>query len=107
VTEDHDRKRLRNTVLSLKVLANWNDMDNEIKKRKCCVPVCGGEKFDLVHKFPMQPDNAFKWKSIVSSVLPELNELSIDVIRKKYYVCIRHFKNEVFFFLYKKRTWHS
>jgi THAP domain len=67
-------------------------MDFE-KKRKCCIPICEGEKFDLVHKLPMAAEQAAHWRNILAGVLPEINTYSNEEIRKKYFVCYRHFTN--------------
>lgn len=67
-------------------------MDNspERKKRSCIVPVCSGERFDLVHKFPMDNQRATQWKDLIKN--PILDDMSLDLIRKRYFVCSRHFK---------------
>lgn len=62
----------------------------ERKLRTCIVPVCAGERFDLVHKFPNDPVRAENWKTILD--VPSIKNLSIDVIRKRYFVCTRHFR---------------
>lgn len=62
----------------------------ERKKRSCIVPVCSGERFDLVHKFPMDNQRATQWKALIKN--PILDDMSLDLIRKRYFVCSRHFK---------------
>lgn len=63
---------------------------SEKKTRVCIVPVCAGERFDLVHKFPNDPKRAELWKKILD--VPILKNLPIDTIRKRYFVCTRHFR---------------
>lgn len=62
------------------------------KRRLCIVPVCDGERYSLVHKFPMDNERATQWKDLIKN--PILNGLSLDLIRKRYFVCSRHFKIE-------------
>lgn len=62
----------------------------ERKKRSCIVPICSGERFDLVHKFPMDNQRATQWKDLIKN--PILDDMSLDLIRKRYFVCSRHFK---------------
>lgn len=62
----------------------------ERKKRNCIVPVCNGERFDLVHKFPMDNERAKLWNNLINN--PILTKLPIDFIRKRYFVCSRHFR---------------
>lgn len=62
----------------------------ERKKRTCIVPVCNGERYSLVHKFPMDNQRATQWKDLIKN--PILNDMSLDLIRKRYFVCSRHFK---------------
>ena len=61
-------------------------------KRLCVVPVCKGEHFDLVHKFPMDNDRAKAWLKILK-IEDVLRGLSLEEIRKKRFVCSRHFRN--------------
>ncbi|XP_055610536.1 uncharacterized protein LOC129757360 [Uranotaenia lowii] len=61
------------------------------KPRACVVPCCQGEKFELVHKFPSDRERAELWKSILN--IPELRPLDVDVIRGRYFVCSRHFRD--------------
>lgn len=62
----------------------------ERKKRTCIVPVCSKERFDLVHKFPMDNQRAKQWKDLINN--PILNDMTIELIRRRYFVCSRHFK---------------
>lgn len=62
----------------------------ERKKRTCIVPICSGERFDLVHKFPCDNKRATQWKDLINN--PILDDMSLDLIRKRYFVCSRHFK---------------
>ncbi|XP_058460482.1 trimethyllysine dioxygenase, mitochondrial [Malaya genurostris] len=61
------------------------------KPRPCVVPCCQGERFELVHKFPSDRDRAELWKSILA--VPELRDVDVDIIRGKYFVCSRHFRD--------------
>jgi hypothetical protein len=47
----------------------------------------------LVHKLPMAADHAGHWKNILASVLPDIHTLPNEEIRKKYFICHRHFTN--------------
>ncbi|GAB0095588.1 gamma-butyrobetaine dioxygenase [Sergentomyia squamirostris] len=64
----------------------------EKKKRACCVPVCKGERFDLVHKLPMNTERAEIW--IESLDVPELKKHSVESLRKRIFVCCRHFRKQ-------------
>lgn len=64
----------------------------EKKKRACVVPVCKDERFDLVHKLPMNAERADEW--INSLGIPELRRHSIDELRKRIFVCCRHFRKQ-------------
>ncbi|XP_052872999.1 uncharacterized protein LOC128278329 [Anopheles cruzii] len=61
------------------------------KARPCCVPLCKGEKFPLVHKFPADNDRAEQWKKVLN--LSEFIAVPLDIIRKRYFVCSRHFRD--------------
>lgn len=74
-------------------MANYNSISENLPEKKtrlCIVPVCAGERFDLVHKFPNDPTRAEMWKEILD--VPALKNLTIDTIRKRYFVCSRHFR---------------
>lgn len=60
------------------------------KLRPCAMPSCHGERFDLVHKFPMDNERAKNWLRWIN--LPELNRLPLDQLRKKYFICSKHFR---------------
>lgn len=60
------------------------------KKRLCIVPTCKDERFDLVHKFPMDGPRAEEWRQALD--VPLIYDMDIDVIRKRYFVCARHFQ---------------
>ena len=62
----------------------------ERKTRFCIMPKCKGERFDLVHKFPMDNERAEQWRSIID--LPELYQYSIEQLRKRSFICSRHFR---------------
>lgn len=62
----------------------------ERKLKLCALPTCKGKRYDLVHKFPMNNERAQQWIDIVD--LPELRTLSIDKIRKRFFICSKHFR---------------
>lgn len=65
---------------------------NERKLRRCVMPSCQGDRFDLVHKFPMDNKRAAEWCRIVN--VPELKNLTMDQLRKRCFVCSKHFRKE-------------
>lgn len=62
----------------------------ERKLKLCALPTCKGKRYDLVHKFPMNNERAQQWIDIID--LPELRELSIDKVRKRFFICSKHFR---------------
>lgn len=62
----------------------------ERKLKLCALPSCKGKRYDLVHKFPMNNERAQQWIDIVD--LPELRTMSIDKIRKRFFICSKHFR---------------
>lgn len=65
-------------------------MSGERKLRPCVLPSCRGERFDLVHKFPMDNERAHIWLHHIN--VPELNGLPLDQLRKRYFICSKHFR---------------
>ncbi len=63
----------------------------EHTKRLCLIPLCKNERFDLVHKFPMDNQRAEEWRRAIN--IPEINNLSLDVLRKRT-ICSKHFRKE-------------
>uniref|UniRef100_A0A182QT31 Trimethyllysine dioxygenase, mitochondrial n=1 Tax=Anopheles farauti TaxID=69004 RepID=A0A182QT31_9DIPT len=61
------------------------------KLRSCCVPCCKDEKFSLVHKFPSDNERAEQWRRALA--IDNFIGLPIDIIRKRYFVCTRHFRD--------------
>uniref|UniRef100_A0A182WLW0 Trimethyllysine dioxygenase, mitochondrial n=1 Tax=Anopheles minimus TaxID=112268 RepID=A0A182WLW0_9DIPT len=61
------------------------------KLRSCCVPCCKDEKFTLVHKFPSDNERAEQWRRVLS--IDSFIGLPIEIIRKRYYICSRHFRD--------------
>ncbi|XP_315450.5 uncharacterized protein LOC1276140 [Anopheles gambiae] len=61
------------------------------KLRSCCVPCCNEEKFSLVHKFPSDNERAEQWRRVLA--IDGFVGLSIDVIRKRFFICTRHFRD--------------
>lgn len=62
----------------------------ERKLKVCAIPVCKGKRFDLVHKFPMNNERAEQWIDAVD--LPELRNMPLDIVRKRYFICSKHFR---------------
>ncbi|XP_031616607.1 trimethyllysine dioxygenase, mitochondrial-like [Contarinia nasturtii] len=62
----------------------------ERKLKLCALPTCKGKRYDLVHKFPMNNERAQQWIDIVD--LPELKNLPIDKVRKRFFICSKHFR---------------
>lgn len=62
----------------------------ERKLKLCVLPTCKGKRYDLVHKFPMNNDRAEQWIEIID--LPELRKLPIENVRKRFFVCSKHFR---------------
>lgn len=63
----------------------------EHTKRLCLIPLCKNERFDLVHKFPMDNQRAEEWRRAIN--LSEINSLSLDLLRKRT-ICSKHFRKE-------------
>lgn len=61
------------------------------KLRSCCVPCCKDEKFSLVHKFPSDNVRAEQWRRVLN--IDSFIGLPIEIIRKRYYICSRHFRD--------------
>ncbi|ETN62222.1 epsilon-trimethyllysine 2-oxoglutarate dioxygenase [Anopheles darlingi] len=61
------------------------------KLRACCVPCCNREKQELVHKFPADNERAEQWVKILN--VADFEGLPIDNIRKRFFVCTRHFRD--------------
>ncbi|KFB36062.1 epsilon-trimethyllysine 2-oxoglutarate dioxygenase [Anopheles sinensis] len=59
--------------------------------RQCCVPCCKNEKFSLVHKFPSDNERAERWRQALT--IDNFLGMPIEVIRKRYFVCSRHFRD--------------
>lgn len=51
---------------------------------------CRGKRRDLVHKFPMDNERAEQWRQIIN--YPELHDLSLSFIRRRMFVCTKHFR---------------
>lgn len=67
-------------------------MADELHKnlRKCIVLTCRDKKSSLVHKFPSDNNKARKWIELINNKV--LNDLSIESVRKRFFVCSIHFK---------------
>lgn len=64
----------------------------ERKLKLCAIPTCKGKRYDLVHKFPMNNERAQQWIEIID--LPELKKLPIEQIRKRFFICSKHFRSQ-------------
>lgn len=62
----------------------------ERKLKLCALPTCKGKRYDLVHKFPMNNERAQQWIDIIN--LPEIKKLPIEQIRKRFFICSKHFR---------------
>lgn len=63
----------------------------EHTKRLCIIPLCKNERFDLVHKFPMDNQRAEEWRRAIN--IPEINSLPLHLLRKRT-ICSKHFRRE-------------
>ncbi|CAG9799120.1 unnamed protein product [Chironomus riparius] len=61
--------------------------------KACVVPICEGKKFNLVHKFPADTQRSSEWQNAIQQKEPilKLQDKTHDAIRKRYFVCARHF----------------
>lgn len=63
--------------------------------KACVVPVCGSTKFNLVHKFPADSERFEQWIEAINlngeRTVGKLANLTSDAVRKRYFVCARHF----------------
>lgn len=64
----------------------------ERKLKLCVIPTCHGKRYDLVHKFPMDNERAQQWLDTIS--VPELASIPLDQIRKRYFICSKHFRKQ-------------
>lgn len=71
------------------MLKDDNESAADRKKRFCIMPPCYGKRYDLVHKFPTDNNRAELWRQIVN--VPDLYNHSIEEIRKRMYICSKHF----------------
>lgn len=62
----------------------------ERKLKLCAIPTCQGKRYDLVHKFPMNNERAQQWIDAID--MPELNEMPLDKVRKRFFICSKHFR---------------
>lgn len=84
-------------VVSISHLAKMNSNKSSPERgssmRKPCIfSVCKGQRFDLVHKFPMNKERAIQWLRIID--VPGLEDIPLDTLRKRYFICSRHFRKE-------------
>lgn len=64
----------------------------ERKLKLCCLPTCIGNRYDLVHKFPMNNERAKQWIEKID--LPELRKMPLDKVRMRYFICSKHFRSQ-------------
>lgn len=62
----------------------------ERKLKLCAIPTCEGKRYDLVHKFPMNNERAQQWIDAID--IPELREMPLDKVRKRFFICSKHFR---------------
>lgn len=69
------------------------DTNPQTTSKFCVVPVCEGKKFNLVHKFPSDLERFNEWLDAVQKTGPlqKFHGKTPDDIRKRYFVCARHF----------------
>lgn len=65
-------------------------------QKSCCIPVCKGSKFNLVHKFPSDRVKFLEWMTLLELAneghAPNiLRTLSQEEIKKRFFICCRHF----------------
>lgn len=58
--------------------------------RHCMMDSCKGTRNNLVHKFPMDNERCERWRTIIN--YPVLNSISLDLIRRRYFICTKHFR---------------
>lgn len=68
-------------------------MNSSSITKACVIPVCENEKFTLVHKFPADQERFNEWLSAIQkySDIEKLAGLTPEAIRKRFFVCARHF----------------
>jgi antibiotic biosynthesis monooxygenase (ABM) superfamily enzyme len=61
--------------------------------KACLIPACENKKFNLVHKFPSDRERFNEWLAVIQrdNLIEKLQGLTEDVIRKRYFICSRHF----------------
>lgn len=61
--------------------------------KACVLPVCDNKKFNLVHKFPADKERFTEWMEAIQESKPiaKLAGISDDAIRKRFFICSRHF----------------
>lgn len=62
----------------------------ERKLKLCAISTCEGKRYDLVHKFPMNNDRAQQWIDAID--MPELRDIPLDKVRKRFFICSKHFR---------------
>lgn len=68
-------------------------MQTTAPPKACIIPVCNNLKFHLVHKFPADSERFGEWIQAITkdNSIPKLKGLTQDAIRKRFFVCARHF----------------
>lgn len=79
----------------------------------CCIPVCEGEKFHLVHKFPSDRLKFLEWMTLIELAdvdgrAPKIMKgLSQEDIKKKFFICCRHFSVDSYKSKFRHKTTSS
>lgn len=62
--------------------------------KACIIPVCKNRKFNLVHKFPSDKERITIWLTEIQkqNAIPQLQGLTDEAIRKRFFICCRHFE---------------
>lgn len=63
--------------------------NKERKMRACIVPSCNGQRYELVHKFPMDSERATEWLRLINA--PNTKHLTLSQLRQRLFVCSKHF----------------
>lgn len=62
--------------------------------KACCIPICEGQKFGLVHKFPSDQAKYTEWIEILQStcgIPKKMQNLTQEQVKKRFFICCRHF----------------
>lgn len=62
--------------------------------KACCIPVCDGLKFGLVHKFPSDAAKYNEWLDILEKSCGIPNKIKVltqEQVKKRFFICSSHF----------------